>query len=116
MATMQGRGEIATPHAFERYGGVSISATETSATPQLLNCLGDQYVVSNTSSTLWVHVQWGESGVVATTASQAVPPGAQATYTIPYIDAAQTNRGVYVTALTNGEGTAVVQISRGIGS
>jgi hypothetical protein len=66
MATMQGRGEIATPHAFERYGGVSISATETSAAPQLLNCLGDQYVVSNTSS--------------------------------------------------NGEGTAVVQISRGIGS
>lgn len=90
--------------------GASITATNVSGNVALVGISASApYALICNQSTIWVSVQFGDSTVVATTSSMAIPPGACAlvTLTIPN-QPLPTHMAAIVAA-----GSAFVQITMG---
>lgn len=110
----QARSYWLTPYAFEPSGGglgVSLAcgaATGTSSRTALVG-EGNSFVISNTGS-VWAHVAFGDSAIVATTAYMAIPPGTSVTISL----IARGTEWTHVAGIT-ASGTATIQITRGFG-
>lgn len=111
----QARAYWITPFAFQPSGGglgVSLScgaATGTSSRTALVG-VGNTFVISNTG-TVWAHVAFGDSSVVATTAYMPVPPGVPVTISLNDPREAEWTHVAGITVV----GTTTIQISRGFG-
>ncbi len=88
--------------------GLTFAATTASAS-QLVAQRGNQLVISNVGDN-WAHVRWGDAAVVATTASQAIPPGSQLVFSLGTFDLP----ALYVAA-RSAASTTTLQVSRGWG-
>lgn len=113
----QARAYWITPYAFEPSGGglgVSLACTTTSGTSSrtALVGTGNTFVVSNTGS-VWAHVAFGSSTVVATTAYMAIPPGTSVTISLVAPDRG-TTEWTHVAGITTA-GSTTIQITRGFG-
>jgi hypothetical protein len=110
----QARSYWLTPYAFEPSGGglgISLScgaATGTSSRTALVG-EGNSFVISNTGS-VWGHVAFGSSTVVATTAYLGIPPGTTVTISLN----ARNTEWTHAAGITS-TGTTTLQISRGFG-
>jgi len=111
----QARAYWITPFPFQPAGGglgVSLACTTSSGTSSrtALVGAGNTFVICNTGS-VWGHVAFGNSSVVATTAWMAIPPGT--TVTISLNDPKETE-WTHVAGIT-AAGSTTIQISRGFG-
>jgi hypothetical protein len=90
--------------------GASITATTSSSRVALIGASANApYALVCNQSAIWVSVQFGDSTVIATTASMSVPPGACALVTItPTSGAIPT----HMAAITSSS-TAFVQVTVG---
>lgn len=110
----QARAYWITPYAFEPSGGglgVSLAcgtATGTSSRTALVG-EGNSFVISNKGA-VWVHVAFGNSSVVATTAYLAIPPCTTTTISL----VARADEWTHVAGIT-ASGTTTIQITRGFG-
>ena len=90
--------------------GLALSASNVSSRGALVGASSNApYAQVCNQGTVWVFVQFGDSTVVATTASMAVPPGACALVTITPASGAFPT---HMAAIT-GAGTAELQVSMG---
>lgn len=110
----QARAYWITPYAFEPSGGglgISLACTTTSGTSSRTALVGEgnSFVISNTGS-VWAHVAFGSSTIVATTACMAVPPGTCLTVSLNPRDTDWTH-AAGITASS----TTTLQITRGFG-
>ena len=106
----QALGEGYPLNPFNGGQGASITATTVNGRVALVGVSANApYALICNQSTVWVSVQFGDSTVVATTASMAVPPGACALVTITSPTGAMPT---HMAAIT-GTGTAFVQITMG---
>jgi hypothetical protein len=110
----QARAYWITPYAFEPSGGglgVSLACTTSSGTTSRTALVGEgnSFVVSNLG-TVWGHIAFGTSAVVATTAYCAIPPGTSITLSLNARDTEWTHASGITTS-----GTTTLQITRGFG-
>jgi hypothetical protein len=112
--TLGNRSEMSTPYAFEPTGGIRVNCTTTSTSGAYMEGEGEQALVTNWGS-VTAFVQFGETGVTATTASQAILPNSQALFTIPEVMGASDNRRYTHIAGITDTGATSLQISRGRG-
>lgn len=110
----QARAYWITPYAFEPSGGglgVSLACTTTSGTSSRTALVGEgnSFVIANTGS-VWAHVAFGSSTVVATTAYMAIPPGTTVTISL----VARATEWTHAAGIT-ASGTTTIQITRGFG-
>lgn len=111
----QARAYWITPYAFEASGGglgVSLSCTTSSGTSSRTALVGEgnSFVINNMGST-WVHLAFGNSAVVATTAHLAIPPGIPVTISVNTRSGAEWTHVAGITSLS----TTTIQITRGFG-
>lgn len=101
-----------TPFAFTPLGGATLAVTSTTGSVALAGD-GNQALVTN-HGTKVAFVEFGATGVTATTASMAVLPGTQVLVTIPY-SSGQT-KSTHMAALTaSSSETTTLQVSTGNG-
>lgn len=101
-----------TPFAFQPLGGASLACTSTTGSVALSGD-GNQAVVTNYGTKV-AFVEFGASGVEATTSSLAVLPGTQVVLTIPY--SAGTVKSTHMAGITaSASDTTTLQVSTGNG-
>ena len=110
----QARAYWITPYAFEPSGGglgVSLACTTSSGTTSRTALVGEgnSFAISNMGD-VWVHVAFGDSSIIATTAYMAILPRTTVTISLN----ARATEWTHVAGITT-TGTATVQITRGFG-
>jgi hypothetical protein len=110
----QARAYWITPYAFEPSGGglgISLACTSSSGTSSRTALVGEgnSFVISNTGS-VWAHIAFGTSSIVATTAYMAIPPGTCVTISLN----ARNTEWTHAAGITE-SGTTTLQITRGFG-
>jgi hypothetical protein len=116
VANIPNRSDFETPYSFEPTGTIRLALTTTSTAATALTGTGRQVVISNISETEWAYVKFGDATTAVATTSDgvAIPPGADRSFTLPFLDTSESNPATHAAGIV-GANTGIVHIVRGHG-